>query len=132
MSGLSLVESIAALAIASVLVSSALGHARTSFSFVGMLERENAMLTAARELLERERGAPCSPRAPCPQGFDCRLVRTALGSELGGLDRLEASVRPITQTDVGASNNGWSGGAPSNGVPARTVVLSHIAPGACE
>ncbi len=95
--GLSLLECIAALAIAAVVLSST---TRISEASATLVRRARAMadtVDVARNLLEHELGAPCSAPPACPAGYRCEVTRSPVTAMA---DRVRASA---TREDGAAS-----------------------------
>ena len=76
--GLSLVECLAALALAGLILASTMQASRAAAAVLGEAREASSMLDLTRELLEHQIGAPCGPAPECPPGLECSVARHAV------------------------------------------------------
>ena len=94
--GLGLLECIAALALAGLVLASTARVGETSASLVRRTRMLAQTIDLARNLLEHEIGAPCGPSMECPEEFRCSVTRSPVTA---AADRVTATV---TRIDGGA------------------------------
>jgi prepilin-type N-terminal cleavage/methylation domain-containing protein len=87
--GLSLLECMASLAIAALVLSSTTRISEASATLVRRARVAADTVDVARNLLEHELGAPCGAPLTCPAGYRCEVTRSPVTATA---DRVRASV----------------------------------------
>lgn len=87
--GTSLVEAVAALALAGILLANLAQASRATAAVLRDARAASDVLDAMRVLLEHELGAPCGPRPPCPPAHTCSVSRHAIATTV---DRVVVTV----------------------------------------
>jgi hypothetical protein len=87
--GLSLLECIASLVIAALVLSSTARISEASATLVRRARVTADTVDVARNLLEHELGAPCAAPLTCPAGYRCEVTRSPVTALA---DRVRASV----------------------------------------
>ena len=86
-SGVSLVEAVAGVALASAIAASAVEAQRTSLQSVRLVDAPRSAVATAENMLTAAIDAPCAPPqsvTPCPPHLDCTLSTRPLGSPSDG------------------------------------------------
>ena len=103
-SGVSLVEAVAGVALASAIAATTVEVQRTSLQTMRLVEARRGAVAAANNLLTAAIDAPCSPPhrvAPCPSHLECNVSTRPLGS--GGAAGDEAPDLIVVRVKVGSA-----------------------------
>lgn len=90
--GLTLVECIASLVVAGLVLTCTAGASQAAATLVRRARALSETLDVARGLLEHELGAPCAAPFECPEAYRCTVTRSPLTAVA---DRIVAAVERV-------------------------------------
>lgn len=93
-----LLESVVAILLVSLMARAGLEGVERAAKLLAAGARQAKALSTARNLLEHERIAPCSPPPDCPEGLRCRVRRQTVTASSGGPGLFRVRVDVFTST----------------------------------